>query len=305
MAYHLDELLSPFAVERLRASLKNGDEWLSSAPSRLVDEAHRFDVVPTAAQWGGNRSVACRGIRPDGTEVVVKVSAYPGTTRRETHSLAVLSASGRVPDVVAADPAAEVLITRLIPSVTPLSEVEEVRSEASALADLLRVVHSCDSALLPADLSIPFRLAAAWQAASAWRHAPRLDLARAAEFLELLGPSEEVSLHGDLVPANVLRSASGELFLVDPQASAGDPASAVASWGLLRGNGDELGWRAGGGAIRRALVLGSLLSLDHERVLAHLAFQALELACRQASWEQWEWAAESIELYRRTREALS
>ena len=305
MAYRLDELLSPFAIERLRASLTYGDDWLRNAPSRLVDEAHRFDVVPTAPQWGGNRSVACRGIRPDGTEVVVKLSAYKGTTRRETHSLAVLAPSARVPEVIAADPSAEVLITRLIPDATPLSEVDEIKTEAAGLAELLRLVHACDAELLPSEISIPFRLAAAWQAASAWRHAPRIDLARAAEVLELLPPAPSVALHGDLVPANVLKSSSGVMYLVDPQASAGDPAAAAASWGLLRGNGDELGWRAGGGAIRRALVLGSLLSLDHERVLAHLAFQALELACRQASWEQWEWAAESIELYRRARAALA
>jgi streptomycin 6-kinase len=132
-----------------------------------------------------------------------------------------------------------------------------------------------------------------------------MELAGAAETLELMGLAQECALHGDLVPANVLRDTSGTLFVVDPQATAGDPCSAVASWGLLRGNGDEQGWRAGGGAIRRALLVGSLLSCPSERVLAHLSFQAFEIACRQASWEQWDWVAESIELGRRAREMLA
>ncbi len=324
MPFHISELLSPFAVERLRQGLEFGEEWLASAPSRLEKACRENGVEPTAPQWGGNRSVACRGVlvhdsqqvanprraswelgSKPGDEVVVKISAYPRSTRREVESLAVLSASGRVPHIVTFDVASELLVTHLLPSVTPLSALEEDRFEAPAVVDLLKQVHACDSTLLPSEPSIPYRLAAAWQAASAWRSAPRMELAKAAETLELQGRTPSSALHGDLVPANVLRDSAGKLFVVDPQASAGDPSSAVASWGLLRGNGDEQGWRAGGGAIRRALLVGSLLSCPSERVLAHLSFQAFEIACRQASWEQWDWAAESIELGRRAREMLA
>ena len=319
MPFHISELLSPFAIERLRQGLEHGDEWLASAPSRLEQVCHENGVEPTAAQWGGNRSVACRGVlkddatknsasrfssAPNGTEVVVKLSAYPRSTRREVESLAVLASSRRVPQIVTFDVASEVLVTELLPGVTPLSDLEEDRFEAPAVVDLLKQVHACDPALLPLEPSIPYRLASAWQSASAWRSAPRIELAQAAEKLELMGRGPECALHGDLVPANVLRDQSGVLFVVDPQASAGDPSSAAASWGLLRGNGDEQGWRAGGGAIRRALLVGSLLSCPAERVLAHLSFQAFEIACRQASWEQWDWVAESIELGRRAREML-
>lgn len=326
VAFHISELLSPFAIERIRQGLEYGEEWLESAPTRLEESCKRFGVLPTVPQWGGNRSVACRGVLMDdprlgassvererrffserhsaGSEVVVKLSAYRRSTHREVESLAVLSASGRVPHIVSFDVQSEVLITHLLPDVTPLSDLEEDRDEAPAIAELLREVHSCDSALLPAEPSIPYRLASAWQSASAWRSAPRMELAKAAETLELMGRASASSLHGDLVPANVLRDPSGTLFVVDPQAAAGDPSSAVASWGLLRGNGDEQGWRAGGGAIRRALLVGSLLSCPSERVLAHLSFQAFEIACRQASWEQWDWVAESIELGRRSREML-
>lgn len=301
--FDITELLSPFAIERLRASLLDGDAWLSAAPSRLEDEAIRLGFEPTVIQWGGNRSVACRALSRDGVEVVVKLAAYAGSTRREVLSLAALVESRRVPEILACDEKREVLVTRAIQTAIPLSDLDEDKLETASVADLLSRVHSCDTSLLPSEHPVAFRLAAAWQTAEGWRNAPRMELCRAAEVLELLPTDKECALHGDLVPANVLKDENGVLWLVDPQAAAGDPASSAASWGLLRGNGPEQGWRTGGGAIRRALLVGQLLGCNQQRVLAYLTFQAFEMACRQASWEQWEWAAESIELARAAREA--
>jgi streptomycin 6-kinase len=129
-------------------------------------------------------------------------------------------------------------------------------------------------------------------------------MATAADRLERASVSDMVVLHGDLVPGNILLKQDGELLGIDPQAVVGEIEAAAASWGLLRSNGDEQGWRAGGGAVRRALLLCSVLGADSERTLAHLSFQALELACRQAYWGEWEWVSESLDVSRAAAAAL-
>lgn len=286
-------------------SLPAAEEWLSSAPARLVSAAHRFGIHPVAPLWGGNRSVACWGLDAVGSAHVVKVAAYPGSTRREVAGLVAFADSGRVPIVVACDAQYEILVSEMFEQSVPLSQVPEFRFEAPAVAELLAALHRCPPGALPRETPVAYRLAHAWKASSSWRSAPRLELAAAAEAVEFLPPVVAQALHGDLVPANILRASNGVLVAIDPQACAGDPASSAAAWGLLRGNGDEQGWRAGGGAIRRALHVGSLLGCEPDRVLVHLSFQAFELACRQSSWVQWDWVSESLDLARAARDAVS
>lgn len=305
VVFELADLLSPFAVERLQQSLPLADEWLASAPRRLLVAAQTFGVTPVAPLWGGNRSVACWGTDGDGVSCVVKLAAYPGSVRREVQGLRVLAPSGRVPRIVAVQEMAEVLVTELISQAVPLAELPEHKAEAPAVAELLSALHGCAPGALRTEQPVAYRLAAAWRVASAWRSAPRVELAAAAEVVELLPAVSGVVLHGDLVPANILRVAGGKLMAVDPQAVVGDPASSAAAWALLRGNGDEQGWRAGGGGVRRALHVGTLLGCSPERVMAHLSFQAFELACRQASWGQWDWVSESMDLARAARAVLS
>jgi len=300
----LDDLLSPFAIARLKESLSYADQWLELAPSRLLAACKREGVTPVAPLRGGNRSVACWGQDRTGAHVAVKLAAYPGATRREAASLKALASSGRVPGVILADLHREVLVSELVRGSTPLSSTEETREEVAGVAGLLAAFAECAPDDVPEDVSLGWRVGQAWQLAQHWTSAPRIELATAADRLERASVSSIVVLHGDLVPGNILLKQDGELLGIDPQAVVGEIEAAAASWGLLRSNGDEQGWRAGGGAVRRALLLCSVLGADSERTLAHLSFQALELACRQAYWGEWDWVSESLDVSRAAAAAL-
>ena len=303
--FHVSELLSDFAVSRLKESLPYATQWLDTAPTRLIAACKRSGVTPVEPLLGGNRSVSVWGHDPEGNALVVKLAAFPGATSREALSLDTLSPSGRVPMVVSADSQREVLVTEYLSGALALTLCLEDPNELELVASLLHDLSLTPSIGVPHDVSLGWRLGQAWDACSNWRAAPRIELAEAAERVVGLPPEQEVVLHGDLVPSNLMLMPDGRLFAVDPQSVVGPLSSSVASWALSRGKGDKQGWRAGGGAVRRALSLSLLTGLDQDSVLSHLVFQALELACRQSVWEEWDWVSESLELAFTANAALS
>lgn len=303
--FHVEELLSDFAVSRLQESLPYAAQWLDTAPARLMAACKRSGVVPVEPLLGGNRSVSVWGYGPDGNSLVVKLAAFPGATSREAASLDALAPSGRVPMVVSADSQREVLITEYLSGALALTLCLEDHDELELVASLLSDLALTPSSGVPSDVSLGWRLGQAWDAGSNWRAAPRVELAEAAERIMSLTPEPGVVLHGDLVPSNLMLMPDGRLFAVDPQSVVGSLSSSAASWALSRGKGDKQGWRAGGGAVRRALSLSLLMGLDQDAVLSHLVFQALELACRQSAWGEWEWVSESLELASTANAALS
>lgn len=303
--FDVNDLLSDFAIRRLSESLPYARQWLDTAPSRLEAACRRAGVTPVEPLLGGNRSVSVWGHDHDGVALVVKLAAFPGATARESASLDVLAPSGRVPLVVSADVSREVLVTEYLSGALALTSCLEDRNEIESVAGLLYDLSLSSPDGVPRDVSLGWRLGQAWDAAADWRSAPRVELAEAADRIVSFPPKSGVVLHGDLVPANLMLLPDGRLFAVDPQSVVGSLASSAASWALSRGKGDKQGWRAGGGAVRRALSIGLLLGLDQDEVLSHLVFQSLELSCRQSLWGEWDWVSESLELARTATAALS
>lgn len=303
--FAVGDLLSDFAVKRLHESLPYAREWLDTAPSRLMSACRRHKVVPVEPLLGGNRSVSVWGYDPDGVPLVVKLSAFPGSTARESASLDLLSPSGRVPLVVSSDKHREILVTEYLSGALPLASFLEDAAEIDLVAGLLSDISLTHSKGVPKDVSLGWRLGQAWDAAASWRGAPRIELAQAADRVQHITDEPLVVLHGDLVPSNLMLMPDNRLFAVDPQSVVGSLSSSAASWAINRGKGDKQGWRAGGGAVRRALSVSLVLGLEPDHVLSHLVFQALELACRQSLWGEWEWVSESLDLASTARAALA
>jgi streptomycin 6-kinase len=252
---------SPPTLDWLRASAA-GREWLDSLPRLLAECVELWDLQLGQTLPRGYVSLPVTAKLPDGTDVVLKIQFADRETEHEAAALELWDGVGAV-RLVAHDPARHaLLLERCVPG-TPLAELPE-----DAVLDVF--VELLPRLFKPA--GAPFRpLAeeAAWWAAhleAKWEESrrpferPLLDAALEA-LDELPGSQEEeVLVHQDLHPLNVLRAEREPWLVIDPKPLVGDREFAVAP--IVRAL--ELGHE-------RRLVLARLdrltreLDLDHER----------------------------------------
>jgi streptomycin 6-kinase len=239
-----------------------GPEWLESLPRLVAECAEEWRLRLGEPFPGGYVSLPVAATLPDGADVVLKVQFPHRESEHEAAALALWDGDGAV-RLVAHDPQRHaLLLERCLPG-TKLSALEE-----DAVLDVF--VDLLPRLLKPAER--PFRRLAeeaAWWAGDLegkWERAGRpferslLDDALDALRALPASQSENVLLHQDLHPDNVLRAEREPWLVIDPKPLVGERAFAVAP--IVRAF--ELGQERRQ-VIRRLDRLTEALDLDRER----------------------------------------
>jgi hypothetical protein len=205
------------------------------------------------------------GRGPDGP-VVAKLVFDTLFADREVTSLEILAESGRVPRVVAADPAAGFLATeRILPGTPPPDDLH-------AVAGLAKALHA---APLSAGVThVSQLLAARHDEVVARGHAFGVAPARVDSVIAQLPDEQAVLCHGDFGPANVLAGPDG-LWAIDPECVVASAAFDLAGYAIRRG---------AGAARQVALELADANKMDPAAAIAWLAWMALDEAVCHRSY---------------------
>ena len=221
--------LRPPTLEWLGTSTA-GRAWLDALPRLVAECADRWDLELGETLPGGYVSLPVTAKSPDGAAVVLKIQFADRESEHEAAALELWNGDGAV-RLVAHDPERHaLLLERCVPG-TPLSELPE------------DVVLDVFVALLPRLLKPagpPFRalaeeaawwggyLEAKWDRAGRPFERPLLDAALEA-LDELPGSQgEQVLVHQDLHPGNVLRAEREPWLVIDPKPLVGEREFAVA-----------------------------------------------------------------------------
>jgi streptomycin 6-kinase len=264
------------------------EPWWERLPGVIAELAARWDLVVGEAVGRGNTSLVVRCRRVDGRPAVLKLTPDAELGAAEASALRCWGPSGRVPALWGDDAALGALLLEAIPDETPLAErrpavgLDEV---ASLIGDLHRV-------------SAP-GVADGWERLADrvefifghWveRHGRRGELVTRAVPVDRLRRGhrlarelaadavEQVLLHGDLHPGNVLDGGAVRgLVAIDPRPCIGDAAVDAVDW-VFWGADDPRAWEP------RSRDLAAGLRLDHERLWAWSAAFAAMLATAQAA----------------------
>ena len=206
-----------------------GRDWLDRLPGLVADAANAWELdVGAPFEPGGNVGWVAPVRRADGTEAVLKVEC-PGH-RNPWAARGLRHWAGRgAARLIAADEANQVLLLeRCVPGTNgdDLDAAEATEVVASVLAEL----HGADPPA--ADEFEPLAVLVAQTRADMWDWFDRFDrpldrgvVAQADELFTSLSASstDEVLLHGDLGPGNVVLSERGWLA-IDPYPVLGDRA---------------------------------------------------------------------------------
>jgi streptomycin 6-kinase len=264
------------------------EPWWERLPGAVADLAARWELVIGEAVGRGNTSLVVRCRRVDGRPAVLKLTPDAELGAAETSALRCWEPSGRVPAVWADDAALGALLLEAIADETPLAE----RRAAVALdevASLIDDLHRVGAAAV----------AGGWERLADrvefifghWieRHGRRGEVVTRAVPVDRLrrghllarqlaaDAAEQVLLHGDLHPGNVLDGGAVRgLVAIDPRPCVGDAAVDVVDWVFWAAD-DPGTWEP------RSRHLAAALGLDHERLWAWCAAFAAMLATAQAA----------------------
>ncbi len=242
--------------------------WVAAVPSLAAGLAERWGFKLGELFDSGASSLVLRCEWPDGTPAVLKLSPDRALLTRQVDMLRVFAPSGRVPTVLAADPAAGAMVLEEVLPGTAAENMPQT-SLPRQWGELLAALHAVPPpAGWPLDLRGRFdesfarigrRLTepaiAAWIDQAMWQ--------RAMERCETLlaSQSDPVLLHGDLHPGNVLDGGpSRGLIAIDPKACIGDPCFDAVDY-VVEGAGLE-------GVEARCRLVAAACSLDEHRLYA-------------------------------------
>jgi streptomycin 6-kinase len=264
------------------------DPWWERLPGVIADLAVRWELAVGEAVGRGNTSLVVRCRRADGRPAVLKLTPDAELGGAEAAALRRWEPSGRVPAVWGHDPALGALLLEAIPDATPLAE-RRTTVELDEIASLIDDLHQGGP---PADADGWERLAERVEFIfELWveRHgrggevvsrAVPIDRLRRGQALarELAAVAgEQVLLHGDLHPGNVLDGGAVRgLVAIDPRPCVGDAAVDVVDWVFWAAD-DPGAWQP------RSRDLAVALGLDHQRLWAWCAAFAAMLATAKAA----------------------
>jgi streptomycin 6-kinase len=207
----------------LRGS-ESGRIWLAALPQLVADCAEAWQLTLEEVLPGAFVSLPVAATLPDGTEAVLKVQFPHRESEHEGRALVLWDGDGAVRLLAEDAERHTLLLERCLPG-TPLAELDE-EAVLDVFVELLpRLWKPCGPPFTPlAD-------EAAWWASGLeekWQSAGRpferrlLDAA-----LDALGalpgsPGEQVLVHQDLHPGNVLRAEREPWLVIDPKPLAGE-----------------------------------------------------------------------------------
>jgi len=242
--------------------------WCAAVPALADDVAGRWGLVLAGAYPDGASSVALRCRQSDGTPAVLKLSPDPPFLADQAEMLRLFAPGGKVPAVLAVDPAAGAV---LLESIEPGTGADELPHPPSAQewGDLIRALH-CAAAPpgFPRDLrgrcdEFFARIGRRLAEPDIGQRVRPADLDRAARRYGLLlaTPTSRVLLHWDLHLGNVLDGGPARgLVAIDPRACVGDPCFDGVDYALDGAGLDGVG--------SRCAALAPAAGLDPDRLYA-------------------------------------
>ena len=286
------DLSSPaVAATRRRLLARFGgrvEPWWDRLPGATADLAERWELVIGAAVGRGNTSLVVRCRRADGRPAVLKLTPDAELGAAEASALRRWEPSGRVPAVWGHDAALGALLLEAIPDETPLAE-RRVAVELDDVASLIGDLHRGGGAAVGDGWE---RLADRVEFIfDHWveRHGRRGEVVTRAVPVDRLrrghllarelaaDATEQVLLHGDLHPGNVLDGGAARgLVAIDPRPCVGDAVVDAVDWVFW--TADDPGvWEP------RSRDLAVALGLDHQRLWAWCTAFAPMLAASRAA----------------------
>jgi thiamine kinase len=235
--------------------------------------------APFSTIRGGLSNHAWR-VDLDGSGYFVRLggsgSASLGVDRHsESHLLEAVSAAGLAPEVLVCDPAADLLVTRLVSGETWTRQAARETSNLLRIGAALRILHSLPlrPGIRPVSFAAQARFLEDQLGAPGSSHAETRRVAVAA-FERLAGREAIVTLcHNDLHHLNVLDEGE-RLWLVDWEyGGCGDPLFDLASFLCQHGSTQK----------ERHVLLGAYAGG------AGVSIDLVEAACRAFDYVQWLW----------------
>jgi streptomycin 6-kinase len=244
--------------------------WCAEVPALAGELAARWALRVGEPLGGGASSVALRCELPDGRPAVLKLSPDHEFVAEQARSLEWFAPSGRVPAVLAADPALGAMLIERIEPGQPVESAAVPPSAAEFGALLMDLHGAADVAELPVPRDLRqgtdefcTRFARRLDEPAVRDHVRLADLDRAISRRdELLASSTSVVLlHGDLHLRNVLDGGPCRgLVAIDPKVGVGDPCFDAVDF-LLAGAGVD-------GVDRRCAALAAVTGLHTDRLFA-------------------------------------
>lgn len=188
-----------------------GAAWMDRLPSRVEDIAGRWGLE-TIASLGGGRSCVLLVRMPGGQEAVLKIAVNERWSVREAIALRHWSSGGHSARVFRHEGDA-LLVEQVMGRSLTWQDADLLGPAAAMLAA------AAQQPLVPPGIPRfdPSRTMAA-AARRAGRRLPEKYAWRAAErAVGLMAAAPAVLCHGDLVPANLMKTASGRIKLIDPE----------------------------------------------------------------------------------------
>jgi streptomycin 6-kinase len=258
-----------------------GADWLERLPSLVLQAARRFDVqVGPPFDPGGQLAWVAPVRRHDGSDAVLKVSAPHPEADHEAAALGAWDGDGAIRLLGVADDLGALLLERAPGSALLEAEAEDVAPVGAELAARLH------RAAPPPELPSLTDVLGGWadeteRVAAATGRLDGDDLLVLGLRLMRTAPDEvasadQVLLHGDLNPTNVLRSRRAPWLAIDPQPMVGDPAYDGVRIVLQP---DPLATSDPKDTLRRRLaIVAEVVQVDPERLRRWCLAQAVELA---------------------------
>jgi streptomycin 6-kinase len=243
--------------------------WCSAVPALADEVAGRWGLTLGDRYAYGASSVVLYCSLAGGGRAVLKLSPDPPFLADQAAMLGLFAPSGKVPDVLAVDPAAGAV---LLESIEPGTAADELPHPPSAQewGELIRALHRAAPVPpgFPRDLrgrcdEFFARIGRRIAEPPIGQRIRSADLDRAAHRYGLLVDSapSQVLLHGDLHLGNVLDGGPARgLVAIDPRACTGDPCFDAVDY-ALDGAGQD-------GVANRCAALAPAAGLDPDRLFA-------------------------------------
>jgi streptomycin 6-kinase len=266
-----------------------GTQWLNSLPERIaaLERTWRFRTGPAFDHDGAVSWIAPVHLE-DGSEAILKVGLPHEEARFEAEALRCLDGQGAVRLLQASDDGFALLLERCLPG-TDLWTLGEAEGDAVAAQILPRLWRDPGPTAPFLALS---DMVARWceempQIAAAEGYDKDLTAQALALGSELAASQpQQVLLHGDFHPGNVLAAQREPWLMIDPKPLVGDPAYDLAQW---LGNRYDAALLTADpvAALRHQIVrFADSLELDPARISGWAFVKALG----------WEWGPEAFTL---------